>query len=86
MKMYIVAYSSGSYEEWREHLIFVTQDKGKAEKYIEKANNLLVKCIEFYNQKSNEEIKADLDKWTFTSRSMDFNHVNSFYITEIEVR
>jgi hypothetical protein len=86
MKMYIVAYSSGSYEDWREHLIFVTQDKEKAEKYIEKANNLLVKCKEFYDKKSSEELDANLVEFFFTSRSMDFNHVNRFYIKEIEVR
>lgn len=84
--MYIVAYSDGSYEEWREYLVFVTQDKDKAEKYIERANNILEKWRSFYLQKSVEEQEQDYEKLVFTERSCKLQDINCFYIMEIESR
>jgi len=84
--MYIVAYSDGSSEDWREYLVFVTQDKDKAEKYIESANNILEKWRSFYLEKSIEEQVMDYEKLVFTERSCKLQDINSFYIMEIEAR
>lgn len=86
MTMYIVAYSDGSSEDWREYLVFVTQDKDKAEKYIESANNILEKWRSFYLEKSIEEQVMDYEKLVFTERSCKLQDINSFYIMEIESR
>lgn len=86
MIMYIVAYSNGSSEDWREYLVFVTQDKDKAEKYIESANNILEKWRSFYLEKSIEEQVMDYEKLVFTERSCKLQDINSFYIMEIESR
>jgi len=84
--MYIVAYSEGSYEEWRECLVFVTQDKEKAEKYIERANNILSKWRSFYSEKAIEEQEKDYEEWIFSEKSFRLDDINSFYIMEIESR
>jgi len=86
MKMYIVAYSSGSYEDWREHLIFATQDKEMAEKYIEKANSILTKWLSFYLGKATEEYEKEIEEWVFMRRYSCLEDINSFYIMEIEIR
>lgn len=86
MTMYIVAYSDGSSEDWREYLVFVTQDKDKAEKYIESANNILEKWRSFYLEKSIEEQEGDYENLVFTERSCKLQDINSFYIMEIESR
>ena len=84
--MYIVSYSSGSYEDWSEHLIFATHNEEKADKYIEKASNILEKWCEFLKEKSDKEAENDFDTYIFTPRYCQLEEINGFYKQEIEVR
>ncbi len=48
--MYIVKYSSGSYDSWGEEDIFVTSKKSTATKYCTKFNTSLKKWKEYYKK------------------------------------
>ena len=86
MKMYIVSYSSGSDEDWREYLIFATHDEEKADKYIEKANNMLEKWCRFLEEKLDNELAKELDIYPLNPRYEQLEEINGFYKQEIEVR
>lgn len=86
MKIFIVTYNSGSYEEYREYLVFATQDKGKAEKYIEKANGIIERWMPFLKEKCDIEAESDFETYIFTPRYYQFEEINCFYIQEVELR
>ncbi len=50
MIMFIIKRSEGSWDDYFEKDIFITTDEETAKKYCDKANNLLPKLKEFYNQ------------------------------------
>jgi hypothetical protein len=84
MKIFIVTYSSDSYEDWREYLVFATQDRGKAEKYIEKANGIIERWRPFFREKVLSE--SDFEYSTFVTRHNQLEEINCFYIQEVELR
>jgi hypothetical protein len=86
MRIFIVAYSSGSYDDYREQIVFATKDEELADKYIEKANAILKKWLPFLLEKSNNEVENDFESYVFTPRYYQFNEINAFYIQEIELR
>jgi len=84
--MVLVSYSRGSYEDYREIHLFVTDDKEKAEKYIQKANAILEKWSLFYEEKSTDEANGDYEQYTFTPRYVQLDEINGFFTKEIESR
>lgn len=58
--MYIVTYTSGSWDDFHRGNLFVTNDKELALAYVEKANKLLVKVKEYYRE-LNEKLDDDDD-------------------------
>jgi len=48
--MYAVQYSTGSYEDHDVHLVFVTDNKSKATKYVTKFNSILKRWSKHYSQ------------------------------------
>ena len=84
--MILVSYSRGSDEDYQEIHLFVTDDKEKAEKYIEKANAILEKWQMFYEEKSTGEANGDYEQYTFTPRYVQLEEINGFFTEEIEVR
>ena len=48
--MYVVKYSKGDYDDYREIIVFVTDRKTTATKYVTKFNKMLKKWREYYSQ------------------------------------
>lgn len=89
-KMYIVKYSSGSYEDYCEICVFVTINKSRATKYVTKLNKLVKKWREYYKQFEGDDglcsdwISDDhLDKF---NRWYSLKQFNNAYWEEIEIR
>ena len=49
-KIYIVMYSEGSYDDYRENIVFATENKNTASKYVRKFNRILKKWKKHYSQ------------------------------------
>ena len=49
-KHYLVSYCGGSYDDYYTSVIFVTDDKKKATKYVTKFNKILKKWKKHYKQ------------------------------------
>jgi len=91
--MFIIKRSEGSWGDYFEKDIFITTDEETAKKYCEKANNLLPKLKEFYNQLDEEtdimdEFTEDKKKlitklWIKYKR---FNDITNWFYKEIEIR
>lgn len=85
--MYIVKYSAGSYDDWHEVDLFVTNSKETADKYVERFNNLIPKLKE-YNKKFENKKKEWIMKkyWKFYNRWNKINDVNRCYYRELNER
>ena len=86
-KMYLVKYSTGSYDDFYQIEIFVTHDTIKAEKYIEKFNTILNNWKDFIKKYENDGHR-DETKFVdeFSNRYWDIKETNHAFIEEIEVR
>jgi hypothetical protein len=88
--MYIVKYSKGEYEYYKEHCIFVTSNKSKATRYVTKFNRIHKKYKEYYSR--FEEKKLGTMSWIkdgyleYFDRWIAVREINKCYIEEIEVR
>ena len=89
--MYIVLYSSGEYDDWFEHKIFVTKKKSVAINYVYRFNNILKKWRQYYMQ--CEEVDEHGDIWIKNEyRDSHFDRwnklrgINRCYWEEIELR
>ena len=88
--MYIVSYCGGSYDDWYEVNIFVTNKKAAATKYVTKFNKMLKKWKEHYKQyeeKKNgiewikdEYVEQHFDRWNV------LQNINKCYWSEIELQ
>jgi hypothetical protein len=89
-KMYIVRYCGGSYDDWYEDNMFVTDKKATATKYVTKFNKILKKWKEHYKQYEGKEFGMDWIKKEYVEQH--FNRWNSLrditkcYWNEIELR
>lgn len=84
-KMYVVKYSTGSWEDYVVKNVFVTFDKDVAERYVAKFEATLQKLKSYYcqftdihNQDENYYIK-----W---NRSVDLQEINRCWYEEIQLR
>ena len=80
MKMYLVYYSEGRYEDYYVRNLFVTADIEKAQAYADKFNKLLSKLKQWHYD--------DVDYYSDSlyERLVMINDINGCYISEIEVR
>ena len=93
MIMFIIKRSEGSWDDYFEKDIFITTDEETAKKYCDKANNLLPKLKEFYNQLDDD---ADImDEFTEDKKKLitklwikykRFNDITNWFYKEIEIR
>jgi hypothetical protein len=86
-KMYLVCYSCGSYEDYRNITIFVTKNLRRARSYRAKFNRILRKWNDYYSQFTgdndwikNEYIEKYYDRWHM------IRNINRCFIDEVEVR
>ena len=90
MKMYIVKYSEGSYDDYIEVDIFVTNKKSKATKYVTKFNNLLKRVNKDFKKYLETDHGFEWMKKEFQDEHFErwdkFRSVNSCQWIEIEVR
>ena len=87
---YIVYYSSGEYDDYKEVCIFVTESKNKAVRYAQKFNRILKKWkLYFANFEKNIGISwYDHEKHGFThyNRWYQIKGINGCRVNEIERR
>jgi hypothetical protein len=87
-KMYIVKFSSGSYDDYSIFCVFVTEKKSIATKYVTKFNKILKKWKNYYSQFENDDrdwIKEEYVNQHF-KRWHALREINECYWEEIEVR
>lgn len=87
-KMYLVQYSTGSYDSFYQNKLFVTSDENFAKQYVEKFNRIL-ECGKQYMSKFDDPefdwIKDEyIEKYFY--RWIAFRETNQCYYQEIEVR
>ena len=86
--MYIIKYTSGSYDSFHIGVLFVTENEELAKLYCEKANRILKSVKEFMvliDEKLDQDIERDkyIKLW---SKYYNFEEVNSITYESIEVR
>ena len=89
-KMYIVRYCGGSYDDWYEANVFVTDKKTTATKYVTKFNKTLKKWKKHYNQFENKELGMNWIKEEYVEQHFNrwdsLQNINNCYWSEIEFR
>ena len=85
--MYLVEYSTGSWDSWTRKPHFVTDDEQKAKDYCEKFNRILAAARTFYLKDDDEfYMKNDhLPVW-FHLRQHHVNDYNEAKYAPIEIR
>ena len=78
--MYIVYYTTGSYDDFTRVPVFVTNDKSKASKWVLKFNKMLDKWSEYY-EKNRSELP-----FTMIENIIYFTEVGEAYFEQIEIR
>ena len=87
--MYLVQYSTGGWDGWDEHQLFVTSDKCMADAYAEKMTRVGAKLAKYYNELyyvssienvSQERLRIILCKY------YKWGDFNQCYVSPIEVR
>lgn len=86
-KIYLVCYSTGDYEDYRNIIIFATNSHSKAVKYRGKFNRILKKWQDYYSQFTGkwgwimpEHVERHYDRWYMIGK------IGRCYIDEVEVR
>lgn len=78
-KAYLVSYSAGTYDTYIKVNHFVTFDKNKAERYVEKFNRILEEYRDYFNDNDVD----DESTMYFIYRTLEINCAS---LEEIEVR
>lgn len=78
-KAYLVSYSAGTYDTYIKVNHFVTFDKNKAERYVEKFNRILIQYRDYFNDNDVD----DESTIYFIYITLDINRAS---LEEIEVR
>jgi|694.fasta_scaffold116882_7 hypothetical protein len=82
--MYIVLYSTGSYDDYCKVPVFVTDDKEKADKYVEKFNRIYDKWSTYYSENRDEPF-INLEH-SVIENIFYFSDLGKAFINEIEFR
>jgi hypothetical protein len=85
--IYIVSYSTGEYEDYRECNIFATFDEQKAIAYVRRFNSLIDKWYNYYS-KYNGDYRWIKDEFVekYFNRWYIMHELNDCSYKEIEVR
>jgi hypothetical protein len=90
-KIYLVKYSTGSHSNYREIIVFATNKKSKAIKYVTKFNRILKKWKEYYSQ--YEENEYNVMRWIkneyvqqYFDRWYSLYNIDRCYYLKIEFR
>jgi|GEM_PF-1730107 len=88
--MYIVRYCGGSYDDWYEANVFVTDKKTTATKYVTKFNKMLKKWKAHYKQFERKELGMTWIKDEYVEQHFNrwnsLRNINNCYWNEIEFR
>ena len=88
--MYIIRYYGGSYDDFYEVNVFVTDKKSTATKYVTKFNKKLKKWKEYYKQFETDELGMTwiADKYVdkHFMRWNSLQNITKCYWNEIEAR
>ena len=87
-KMYLVKYSTGSYDDYCQIEVFVTKSRETADKYVERFNKKLDYWNEYMKSFKDEYGFRDEKKCTtaISYRYYDITEVGYSFIEEVEVR
>ena len=85
MIMFIVKYSTGSYDDYMRHNIFVTESEEVAKAYVEKHNALLTKWQKYWEQFENEDHWME-DQTKDWNRWYEIHNRNVAYYDKIDIR
>lgn len=90
-KAYVVQYLGGEIDDYFKIIIFVTNSKDKAKKYVEKFNSSLEKWKDYYSQ--YEEGRELGYRWIkdeyvskYFNRWFEINNIDECYFEEIDLR
>lgn len=90
-KSYVVQYQGGEIDDYFNVIIFVTNGKDKAKKYVERFNSSLEKWKDYYSQYEEEReseyrwIKDEYVSKHF-NRWYEINNIDKCYFEEINLR
>lgn len=90
-KSYVVQYRGGGKDDYFNIIIFTTNSKDKAKKYVEKFNSILKRWKDHYSQ-YEDEIELGYrwikDKYfnKYFNRWYEINNIDKCYFEEIELR
>jgi len=88
--MYIVRYCGGSYDDWYESNVFVTDKKATATKFVTKFNKMLKKWKEHYKQYEGKQFGMDWIKDEYVEQHFyrwnRLRDITKCYWDEIELR
>ena len=89
-EIFLVRCSYGSYDDYLEKVIFVTENKSKAVKYVRKYNAILKKWKEYYSQYEEPLYTYKWIKKEFVNQYFDrwnkLQRLNKCSFEKIEVR
>jgi hypothetical protein len=86
-KMYLVKYSTGSYEDYHQVVLFVTHSKDKADKYVEKFNRILNYWKDIVQSCEDENgYPVHTTSESLYDRYYDIIEMGHSFIEEVEVR
>lgn len=88
--MYIVRYCGGSYDDWYEVIVFVTNKKSVATKYVTKFNKTLKKWKKHYKQYETIKLGITCLKDEYIDQNFDrwdkLQNITECYWNEIDFR
>jgi hypothetical protein len=83
--MWVVKYTTGTYDDFMRHNIFVTENEELAKAYVEKHNKVLTKWQKYWEQFENEDdwMEDPTKDW---NRWYQIVNRNEAYYDKIDVR
>lgn len=89
-KIYMAYYSAGSYDDYREVIVFASTDKKKVTKWCTKFNKILKKWKEYYSQFESDRYGFKWIDEQYVDRYYDrwssLKKINQASYSEVEVR
>ena len=89
-KIYIAKYSTGSYENHKEYIVFASTNKSKVTKWCTKFNKMLKKWIIHYDKYCHDYLGIRWIKEEYVEKHYErwslLQNINNAYYEEIEIR
>lgn len=89
-KMYLIKCSTGCYDDYRSHSIFVTSVKSRATKYVTRFNKTKKKWVKYYSQFEERKNGMTWIKDEFAEQHFErwiwLREINECWFEEIEIR